>query len=142
MRVARNLIRGDRRYVELDSDGRVGAHGPDPELDYLKDRYSREFASAIGITLAALSSEERSLLSLYFLDGLTLAAIASVFKVHESTVARWIARARTRVLDETRNLLRERLEVDTAELDSLMALVRSRIDLRISQHLRATRRPT
>jgi len=38
--------------------------------------------------LAAISPEERCLLAYYFLDGLTLARIASILGVHESTISR------------------------------------------------------
>lgn len=47
------------------------------------------------VALAALDSEERLLLAAYYLDGRTLAEIARVLGVHESTVSRKLERAIT-----------------------------------------------
>jgi RNA polymerase sigma-70 factor (ECF subfamily) len=49
-------------------------------------------APAIDEALSRLSSEDRYLLSAYFLDGQTLAQIARVLKVHESTISRKLDR--------------------------------------------------
>ena len=45
-------------------------------------------AAAIDEALAALGAEDRFVLSSYFLDGRTLAEIARILKVHESTISR------------------------------------------------------
>ena len=56
----------------------------------MKRHYCRQFRDSFRAVLATLSIDERNVLRLYFLDGMTLAAIAVLYKVHHSTVARWI----------------------------------------------------
>ena len=50
-------------------------------------------------------------------------------RVESSTVARWIARARERLLTLTREELTARLGLTPDELDSLLRLVRSQLDV-------------
>src|SRR5262249_38647566 len=68
--------------------------GTDPELKLIKERYREPFKVALRAALAALTSEQRNLLKLHFVDGLTLDQMASLFDVHRTTIARRIAQAR------------------------------------------------
>jgi RNA polymerase sigma-70 factor, ECF subfamily len=61
--------------------------------------------AAVGDTLSALESEERFLLSAYYLDGRTLAEIGRVLRVHESTVSRKLERLVTSLRKELRKKL-------------------------------------
>jgi RNA polymerase sigma-70 factor, ECF subfamily len=136
---ARDLQRRQRRTVTLDENAggaTARGEGADPEMDYLKRRYSVEFKQAFGEVLAALPPREQNILNLYFVDGTTLAAIGKIYKVHESTVARWVARCRETILQETRRKLSERLKLETGEFESLMGLVQSRLDLSISRYFK------
>jgi RNA polymerase sigma-70 factor (ECF subfamily) len=49
--------------------------------------------------------------------------------VHRATVARWIAAARERLLDRTIALVQGRLKISAAELESLLAGLRSGLDV-------------
>ena len=51
------------------------------------------------------------------IDGMTITEIGALYRVHASTVARWIARSRQTILDQTRRLLRDRLRLGTQELE-------------------------
>lgn len=117
--------RRERRLVSLDEqveagrDFRAAEAGstvpPDPRLE-----------AATGEALAAISAEERLLLASYYLDGQTLAAIAALLGVHESTVSRRLERAvralskdiikRLRHCGFSRSQAREALEVDVRDL--------------------------
>jgi RNA polymerase sigma-70 factor (ECF subfamily) len=108
----------------------------DPERSYLQDRYREAFRAAIEDSFAVLSSEQRNLLRMHFMDGMTLHQLATLFQVHRATVARWIAQTRQRVLDGTRSHLQEQLALKTAELDSMMRLLDSQLELSI-RHLLA-----
>jgi RNA polymerase sigma-70 factor (ECF subfamily) len=52
-----------------------------------------------------------------------------MFGVHRATVARWIAAAKQAVLDRTRRLLMQDLQLGRDDVDSLIRLVQSRIEL-------------
>jgi RNA polymerase sigma-70 factor (ECF subfamily) len=101
----------------------------DPERAFLKERYQGEFQAALEAAIADLTVQERNVLRLHFLDGLGIDEIGTLYRIHRSTAARWIARGRERLLEATRQHLRERLRVEEAELDSLMRLVRSQLEL-------------
>ena len=127
-----------RRTEELVDDAREGepAQGDDAqadaEIDLLKRRYAGEFNAAFRLALGALTSDQRALLRAHFVEGTTLDQLAATRGVHRATVARWIAAARQEILAGARRQLGERLRVRPAELDSLMGLMRSQLDLSLS----------
>jgi RNA polymerase sigma-70 factor (ECF subfamily) len=66
---------------------------------------------------------------MHILDGLSIDEIAPMYSVHRATIARWIASAKDTVLDKTRRALMRDLKIGAAEVDSLIRLVQSRIEL-------------
>jgi len=82
-----NRYRRTKRLVSLDEESEEGIQfrAPEPAAAPSVDtRLSR----ATDETLAALSPEDRTVLSAYYLDGRTLAEIARMLGVHESTISR------------------------------------------------------
>ncbi|HEY2748430.1 MAG TPA: sigma-70 family RNA polymerase sigma factor, partial [Polyangia bacterium] len=104
-----------------------------PELDYLKERYRPQFKAAFQEALRGLDSEQRNVLRLHVVEGLNIDEIGALFKVHRSTVARWIAAARKKVLDDARKRLRFELGISAGEFDSLAGVVRSQLDLSVAK---------
>jgi RNA polymerase sigma-70 factor (ECF subfamily) len=138
MRTALNLRRGAKEEVSLeDQTSEDLPLGGDPELDYLKDRYKKDFKEAFGAALASLSSQEVNVLKLHLIDGLNIDKIGALYNAHRSTVARWIARARETLLSETRRTLADRLRLTPSELDSMIGFVQSQLDLSIARYLKA-----
>ena len=133
VRLALNLRR--RAHPTVPADGEdapaLRSPAPDPEVDYLKTRYGEEFRAAFRATLGTLSQDERNLLKLHYLDGLNIDEIGVAYRVHRATVARWLAQARERILTETRNRLAERLDAGSEDVDSVLDLVRSQLDVSI-----------
>jgi RNA polymerase sigma-70 factor, ECF subfamily len=128
-------VRRQQRMLPVDTSGDTAAArlaGADPELELIKEHYRESFKQAFRVALGALSSEQRNLLKLHFVDDVTLDQMAALFRVHRATVARRIAAAREAVLDGVHRHLQAELAVDRAELDSLMRLVRSRIDISLT----------
>jgi RNA polymerase sigma-70 factor, ECF subfamily len=82
-----NRYRRNRRLVSLDEESEEGVQfrAPDPEPAAAADK---RLASATDEALASLSSQDRMILSAYYLDGRTLAEIARLLRVHESTISR------------------------------------------------------
>jgi RNA polymerase sigma-70 factor (ECF subfamily) len=106
-----------------------------PEVDYLRMRYKSEFEEAVRDALAALPDRDRLLLRLTTVSGLSHEQIANIYKVNQSTVSRWIAKARADVLEATQQSVCQRLGVQRDEFMSLAGLLVSRIDLSISRVL-------
>lgn len=125
--------------VPLDSS-RIPLRSPDgdPQIGLLRAHYRREFGAALEATLASLSSRERTILRLHYLEGTTMEAIAALYRVHRLTVSRWLARVRRHLLEETRRRLSEQISTASTEWGSVLAMVGSQLDVSIRRHL-ATR---
>jgi RNA polymerase sigma-70 factor, ECF subfamily len=82
-----NCYRRTKRLVSLDEEGEEGSQFAAPEPEALPSPDSR-LESATDSALAELSADDRMVLAAYFLDGRTLAEIARMLGVHESTISR------------------------------------------------------
>ena len=82
-----NRYRREKRLVSLDEESEEGVQfqAPDPEPVAPADA---RLESATDEVLASLPAQDRVVLAAYFLDGRTLAEIARMLGVHESTVSR------------------------------------------------------
>ena len=105
------------------------------ELDLIKRRYRREFHQAVREAFAALSSNQRHLLQLHFVDGLSMTEMGTLYRVNQSSISRWLRDARQSVYEGTKNLLKERLRISSGEFESLLAAVESQLDLSLSELL-------
>jgi len=101
----------------------------DAELEHAKARYRDEFAHAFDAALRGLPAREQTLLRQHVLDGLTVDQLGALYRVHRSTAARSLERARQAVLAATRTQLMARLQVRPGELDSILRLIRSRLEV-------------
>ena len=84
-----NRYRKTKRVVSLDEESEEGVQfrAPDPE-PVAEPASASGLAQSTDEALAALSAEDRTVLSAYYLDGRTLAEIARILGVHESTISR------------------------------------------------------
>lgn len=130
--------RDEQPQQELNADvAKTLPLGQDVEIDYIRTRYQREFEAALREAFARLPTEQRHVLRLHFVGGLTGDAIAAMLQVNRRTVGRWLASAKTAMFLETRRLLQSRLRVSPAELDSLVRTVRTSFDLSLSTLLKS-----
>jgi len=113
----------------------VNALADDVELDFIKAEYRDDFRRAIEYALAGLDQRLRMVLRMRIVDGLTVDAIARTYAVAQSSVSRWLEKARAQVVSETRRLLCERLLLSGAEFDSLWRLVASQLEISVSDVL-------
>ncbi len=110
----------------------IASPAHDPELVLMHSRYAGEFRAALEAAFRTLSAQDRTILRLHFVDGLNIDQIGGVYSVHRATVARWIARSREKLLEETKRALKAVLRLSSAEFDSLMGVVRSQLHLSLS----------
>lgn len=111
------------------------ATGPDPELQFLKGHYQELFREIFQDAMAALTAPERLLLRQHYLDGMSIDRLGALYQVHRGTAARRLAKARGRLLTETRQRFRERIGVQRTEFESLMRMVRSQLHLTLPRML-------
>ena len=110
----------------------VTASTDDPELEDLRRRFREPFRDAFRDALAALGVDERNVLRLNVVEGLNIEQIGVVYGVHRATIARWIASARETVGATTRRLLAERLGLAPRDVESLVRLCQSRLEIGLS----------
>jgi len=114
------------------------AQDSDPEIEAIRRRYHDEFRQALEDAFATLPGEHRYLLRLHFVDHLSTTKIGALFGVNQSTVSRWLQSAQQTVNEETRRLLKERLDLSSQEFTSVLRTVESRINLSLSRILNET----
>lgn len=120
-----NRYRRQKRLVSLEEKEEDGTHfaAPEPEPAIAVDSRVKTAADE---ALAALSAEDRFLLASYYLDGRTLAEIARLLRVHESTISRKLDKLakslRKQIVAEltkrglSRRQAEEAMEVDVRDL--------------------------
>jgi RNA polymerase sigma-70 factor (ECF subfamily) len=130
-REAGKTWRADTAAIPVEDDALFDALAPptDPVLSAVKKDAAVAFKRAFVSALAELDRRDRTLLKLHILDGLSIDELAPMHAVHRATIARWIAAAKDLVLAGTRRQLMRDLALDAQEVDSLIALVQSRIEL-------------
>jgi len=134
-RLALNLKRSGSPPQADTSVDELGAAGADPEMRYLKARYGAQVEEALCLALEALPQREANLLGLHFLEGLPSVAIARMYGVTRRAVHKWLLQARERVMNDVRTTLAGRLGLSPSELDSVIALAHSQIDVTLRRHL-------
>ena len=109
----------------------------DPEAAVIAAQFRQELRAAFAGAVATLEVRERNLLRQHLLDGLTIDDLGALYHVHRVTASRWVARAREQVWAATVLALRAQLKVTAAQLDSLLAAVRTGLDLSLERVLAA-----
>ncbi len=139
IRTAHDILRSrarDRDGGDGDDALDVLAASDDPELEVMRQRHQADFRAALAETIAALQPRQRTLLRLHFLERLTTIELGRLYGVNQSTASRWLADARQTVSNEVRARLRQRLRVTDTEMDSLLGLLQSQLEVSFARLLR------
>jgi RNA polymerase sigma-70 factor (ECF subfamily) len=102
----------------------------------MRRRYGPAFEAAVARALTALSVRERTILRLRFVDSVEVDSIAAMYRVHRTTVTRWLSGCRETLFAATRRILADDLGATTAEIESLAGLVRSHLQVSLVRLLR------
>jgi len=139
VRTCLNELRKGKREILVDDDHLIAQHAinpaDDPEVEYMKRTYSNEFKAAFADALKQLGPREQTLLRYHHVDGLNIDEIGAIYRVHRVTAFRWIEKAKEQLVKGTLDHLRERLKLPSAELDSVLRMIRSQIHLSLVRHL-------
>ncbi len=104
-----------------------------PELQLVERDAARRVTTALRAALEALEPRDRDLLRGHYLEGRTHAQLAEPLGASRSAVALWIEKAREKLLAQTRQRLQKATRLDSGELDSLLQVVESHLDLSFSE---------
>jgi RNA polymerase sigma-70 factor (ECF subfamily) len=114
------------------SDTRIfdrAAESGDAELEYMRKTYGAAVPDAMAQGLAALTVRQRNLLRQRYLSGLSTDRLATMYGVHRATAFRWLEEARLALFAAMRAALGQRLAIADRELDSMIDLLASRVDV-------------
>jgi RNA polymerase sigma-70 factor (ECF subfamily) len=134
----RETVRAQRKERVMDADDILEAlvdGAADPALRYQRKLYQDEFRAAFEEAIAGLSVRERNLLRQCVIYGATVDDLGSLYNVHRATVARWVALARQRLADDTKQRMLERLRIQPADYDSILNLIHSQLHVSIERVL-------
>ena len=136
VRTAISLLR-TRRGVAPPADDfeQLAEPADDPELHFLKARYRQAFKAAFARAVGELDGRERNVLRLHHMGGMTLEQVARMYAVDRSTVVRLLQKVRGKLFTQTCKALREELAIERAELDDVLALIRSRFEVSLGRLL-------
>jgi RNA polymerase sigma-70 factor (ECF subfamily) len=115
--------------------GDVQAVGRDAELDLARHRDGAAFKDAVTEAIESLDAQERAILRLRYVDGLTVEKIGVIYGVHAATIVRRLSASRERVIARVRDLLYVRKKLRARDVASLAALVQSQLELSLSRVL-------
>lgn len=139
LRVALNMKAPAREDVALEETlaDALRASSADPEFAALKGQLREDLAASLRTAIAELPSEDRLLLRLHLVDGLTIDKLDRVMGIHRSTVARKVATARQALVANVRREMTKRagVLVSRDEMQRMAALVQSQLDLSIGRLL-------
>jgi RNA polymerase sigma-70 factor (ECF subfamily) len=125
------LFKRAQRVAPLDEALLAELAPTDPETAALKARCGGELAAAFREAIEALPPRARTLLRYQIADGLGVTEIGAIYHVHRATAARWLAKLREELVEDTRRRLAARLRLSEAEAKSMIRLVQSQLDLSV-----------
>ena len=129
-------MRLDRREVELE-DEMIDVLTPaiDPEVAFLREQYRADVDVVFRAAITTLPDRSRAVLRYHLLDGWSIDEIGALYHVHRATAARWVTSAREELGAQIRTALSERLAIPESQVDSIVALVTSRIEISLDRLL-------
>ena len=132
MRIAINLRRGRHRIVDEPTP-----EAPVAAIDtvYAKAEYREHVKQAIEEAAAALPPRDRTLLRLHFVERSSIDDIASLYRVHRATAARWVQAAREALVTRTRSTFLSATKLDAEDEQGLASFVESELTLSLSRIL-------
>lgn len=110
-------------------DALVNEAAGDLELELLKGKYKDVFRRVFLECVDALAPGTRLLLKLHYLDRLSMEEVGKVLGVHRLTVLRRLERARQELSEGTKERLETELRLAPPEVESLLRLIQSRLDM-------------
>jgi RNA polymerase sigma-70 factor len=116
------------------------AHAPGPdksvgdvEAQLVRQRYGYALQRALERAMGGLSPDQRKMLRLHFVEGMTFEELGAMFGVHKVTIWRQIAAARIAVVDATRRIMLDEGAIEPGEFESIIRTVHSQLNISLSQ---------
>lgn len=135
LRLAIDLQRRGWREVPLDEalvpDRFEGASA----AMFARDKDHAVVRTALRAAIAAQPSRARTLLRYYYSENVGVEELGAMYRVHASTISRWLATARAEIFEATRQRLAEVLAATPGDVESHLGLAHS-LDVSLGSLLR------
>lgn len=105
------------------------------ELLYMKQLYRSAFKDSFKGAIGQLEDRLANVLRHYYLDEMTLEDIGSLYRVHKTTAMRWLNKAHAELEFETKKRMISHLQLQPSEVESVMRLIQSGIQLGLASVL-------
>ena len=126
-RVAINTRRDTQSHTDLDKIPEVGLTET-PEFSCLRQEHRAVFMDCLRNAFAQLTSRERAIVRLNYGSQMTAVALARSYSVHESTMSRWLASARSTMAINFETLAADALG-ENGSIGDLLKVIQSRLDM-------------
>lgn len=107
----------------------------DQELQYMKELYRTSFKQAFRDAIDALPTRLANVLRHYYLDELTLEEIGTIYRVHKTTVMRWVNKAHAELESTIKAKMISKLNMKESEVESVLRLIQSGVQLGLASVL-------
>ncbi len=139
-RIALRMQKGQRAGQSSDDEAlaRVIGLGEGPEMAAIDNQYKAAVSRALKKAVADLPAEDKVMLKIYHLRGVTTTAIAKMNKMSQPTVSRRLKQIRGLLRERTEQYLTDELTLSEAAIKAVFRLACSQIDLSLSKLLGET----
>lgn len=141
VREALTLLRRRKTTTSEDWLDELSSPDDDPALVQLKTRHREAFKTAFEEAVRRLEPREHTLLRLHLVRHQSIDQIGAVYGVHRATAARWVDAAKRSLRSLTTKVLAEKFELRGPDLERVVALIESRIELSIDRLLATSAQP-
>lgn len=109
--------------------------GDDQELVHMKSLYRGTFKEAFRAAMQDLDVRLANTLRHYYQDQMTLEEIGALYKVHKTTVLRWLNKAHAQLESSIKQQIAGQLQLKPTEVESVLRLIQSGIQLGLTSVL-------
>lgn len=138
LREAISSTRQHRREVPVEQLVDLARTGRSPEQELAFKQHEAALTSALREAIAARPSRDRALLRYYYCDDVGVEELGRIYRVHASTVSRWLAAARDAILADTRKRLAAALRQGESQVESMLGLAGG-LEVSLTSLLRSAR---
>lgn len=135
LRTALNLVQSARAREDVLADAMMEEVAIPSTIDRAACRAT--VIVALKAAFERLSTRERNVFRLHYVDALNIDQIGALYGVHRATVARWLTHGRQEIFDNVKEDLQKELKLTPSEVRSLVMGLKSQLDISVMRLLEA-----